>query len=74
MDDIQRIRDIRGQFATILLNEKMTQEQKDKKYGELMTELERYYRIPALKNDEFEAKNPDLMRIYRQISNARVTL
>lgn len=40
--------------------------------GELMSEMERIYRIPALRDKAYEAAHPEVIRLYRNISAARV--
>ncbi len=45
--------------------------QRDLRLAALMTELERKYRIPALKNDEWESANPAVAEFYREVSKAR---
>lgn len=45
--------------------------QRDLRLAALMTELERKYRIPALKNAEWESANPAVAELYREVSQAR---
>lgn len=45
--------------------------QRDLRLAALMTEMERQFRIPALKNDEWEADNPAVADLYREVSYAR---
>ena len=42
-----------------------------KRLANLMSDLERMYGIPALRNPEFEMQNPELMALYRKVSAAR---
>lgn len=45
--------------------------QRDLRLAALMTEMERQYRIPALKNTEWESANPAVADLYREVSKAR---
>ena len=49
----------------------LTQFQKDKKLAEIMTEMERVYKIPIFRNLEWEKNNHKVIRTYREISNMR---
>lgn len=46
-------------------------DQKAKKLAEMMTDMEGEYQIPMIRNPEWEAKNPDVIKTYRQISDMR---
>ena len=48
-----------------------TRFQKDKKLAEIMTEMEREFRIPIFRNLEWEKNNHKVIRTYREISNMR---
>jgi hypothetical protein len=72
---IDELRSIRGEYAKLLLlSDQLSQEEKDKQLSTLMTEMERKYHIPALRNETFNQENPDVMRIYLELSQARATL
>ena len=45
--------------------------QRDLRLAALMTELERKYRIPALKDEQWESANPTVAELYREVSYAR---
>lgn len=45
--------------------------QRDLRLAALMTEMERKFRIPALKNTEWETSNPAVAELYREVSQAR---
>lgn len=47
------------------------QDQKDKKLAGLMTEMEIMYEIPMLRSIEWEKKHPEIISIYREISDMR---
>ncbi|GBG08080.1 hypothetical protein PAT3040_02647 [Paenibacillus agaridevorans] len=66
---------IRGEYAKLLLlSDQLSQEEKDKQFSTLMTEMERKYHIQALRNETFNQENPDVMRIYLELSQARATI
>lgn len=66
---------IRTEYSKILmLSNQLDQKDKDQRYAELMTDLEHKFKIPMMNSEAFEKKNPDIMRIYRQISDSRQTL
>lgn len=44
---------------------------KNIRLANLMSDLEAAYQIPILKNRDFESANPFLMQLYRTISEAR---
>lgn len=44
---------------------------KSRKLAELMTELEREYKVPALRNEVWERKNRAVIALYRKISLSR---
>lgn len=45
--------------------------QRDLRLSALMSEMERKFRIPALKNTEWESANPAVADLYREVSYAR---
>lgn len=49
----------------------LTRDQKDKKLATIMTEMERAYRIPILRNSAWEEENPEVIRVYKEISDMR---
>lgn len=46
-------------------------DERDYRLAALMTEMERKFRIPALKNTEWESANPAVIELYREVSKAR---
>lgn len=42
-----------------------------KKLAELMTEMEIRYEIPMINDENYNEKNPEVIELYRKISNAR---
>lgn len=49
-------------------------QERDRMLAQLMTEMEREYRIPALHNAEWEQKNRAVIAMYRKISMSRTTV
>lgn len=45
--------------------------QRESRLGELMTEMEGVFRIPALKNTTWEKENPQVIELYRKVSDSR---
>ena len=63
------IEQYREQFDAIM--DSVPGRQRDLRLAALMTELERKFRIPALKNTEWETSNPAVADLYREVSKAR---
>jgi hypothetical protein len=49
----------------------LTQHGKDVALANLMTTMEQHYQIPMLRNPEWEARNPEVIVVYRAISDLR---
>ena len=47
------------------------QHHKDVSLAALMDDLEKMYRIPMMRNEEYEKEHPELMQLYRTVSMAR---
>lgn len=45
--------------------------QREIRLGELMTEMEGVFKIPALKNTTWEKENPRVIELYRKVSESR---
>ena len=45
--------------------------QRDSRLGELMTEMEGVFKIPMLKNTIWEKENPQVIELYRKVSDSR---
>jgi hypothetical protein len=71
MENVVSVVEVRKEFSRILLLKDMPQHEKDKHYARLMTTLESNFKIPMLRDEKFELLHPDVMRIYREISDAR---
>ncbi|MEK4181754.1 hypothetical protein NSQ61_20135 [Aeribacillus sp. FSL K6-1121] len=54
-----------------ILSSKTPQSIKDARLANLMSDLERAYNIPMLRNENFEKQNPFVMQLYRTVSEAR---
>jgi len=45
--------------------------QRESRLGELMTEMEGVFKIPMLKNTAWEKENPQVIELYRKVSDSR---
>jgi len=54
-----------------IINSSSSDDIKDQRLANLMSDLERAYHIPFLRDEEFEKKHPRLMKFYRSVSYAR---
>lgn len=52
-------------------DERYTRQQKNEKYGSLMTMMERHFDIPLLTGAEFDRLDNDVKEMYLTLSNAR---
>lgn len=60
-----------NEFNTIMKKDYATSFARDAALARLMTEMEGTYHIPALNSHEFNEQNPEVMKLYLKISNAR---
>ena len=51
-----------------------TIESKNIRLTVLLMDMEKVYRIPAMRDEDYERKNPELMEFYREVAVARVFL
>jgi len=49
----------------------LTDKEKTYKYSELMTEMEKVYKIPLLKDEAWERENRKVIAMYRKLSMSR---
>lgn len=49
----------------------LSDDQKSRKYADLMTEMEQEYKIPMLRNEAWEQENRKVIALYRKISMSR---
>ncbi|WP_128896665.1 hypothetical protein [Longirhabdus pacifica] len=54
-----------------IMKESLSTVDRDKKLADLMTVLEKEYKIPSLRNIEFEKNNRAIIALYRKISLSR---
>ena len=45
--------------------------ERDRLLGDLMTEIERIYRVPALRDPEWEKANRPVIALYRKVARSR---
>ncbi|MDU2124135.1 MAG: hypothetical protein E7E64_16705 [Clostridium celatum] len=63
---------IREEFESMRDDERYSQQQKNEKYGSLMTIMEQQFNIPLLAGTEFDRLDNDVKELYLMISNARI--
>jgi len=56
----------------IIMESSESQHIKATKLARLMTDMEGFFSIPMMKNEEYESKNRKVMALYRKISRSRV--
>lgn len=54
-----------------ILHSDLSDDEKTRRYAELMTDMEREYRIPALRNVAWKKENRAVISLYRKISMSR---
>lgn len=60
------------QYEEILFsNNDLTDDEKSIKLSSIMTQMEQTFKIPVLKNIEWEQKNEEVIALYRKISFSR---
>ena len=60
------------QYAHLIeINTVMEQHEKDRRLANILTEMERRYKIPMFSDPEWEKHNQDVIIAYRAISNMR---
>lgn len=62
---------IREDFERTKNDERYSQQQKNEKYGSLMTIMEQQFNIPLLSGAEFDNIDNDVKEMYLTLSNAR---
>lgn len=68
-----RLSEIHQRYENIIHSNKLDTE-KDKDLAALMTDMEQEFRIPLLRNEEWEVENRPVIALYRIISESRTTL
>lgn len=54
-----------------ILHSGLSEDRKSMEYGKLMTEMECEFKIPMLRNKEWEKENRAIIALYRKISLSR---
>lgn len=65
-----KLSDYRKRFD-LILSMKIVDGQKDQMLSGLMTDLERRFNIPMVKNEEWIKENPEIYALYREVSESR---
>jgi hypothetical protein len=63
--------EINTDYEKILHSPSITNYQKAVKFADLLTEMEGSYRVPMLRNPEWESQNKAVIALYRKISLSR---
>ena len=67
----KRLSAINQLYEQILHLENLSEDEKDRRYAALMTEMENEFNIPMLRKAEFEEENRAIIALYRKISLSR---
>lgn len=67
---LKRVYDFNRIYEEIL-HSNMNDDEKSMKFAELMTLMEKEFKIPFLKDNEWESKNKAIIALYRKISMSR---
>lgn len=67
---MRTLKEINADYEKVLQSD-LSSREKTKKYVELMNELERTYKVPALKDETYERENKKVIALYRKISMSR---
>jgi len=65
-----KLTEINERYESILSSNE-TKEEKNRQLALLMTEMETYYQIPAIRNPEWEMENKAVIAMYRKLSRSR---
>lgn len=55
----------------LIMQAKINSHERDEKLGELMTDMEKQYKIPALRDKSWEKDNKAIIALYRKLSMSR---
>jgi hypothetical protein len=67
---MKRLAEINKTYESIIHSDWSSKE-KDKALALLMSQMEREFQIPTIRNEEFERKNRSVIALYRKISSSR---
>lgn len=68
---MDNLKDVFEKAVLTEANTHLTQDQKNLQLAQLMTAMESRYKIPMLRDEQWERENPLIIHIYREISNMR---
>jgi hypothetical protein len=63
--------EINADYESILHSSSLTNYRKAVKFADLLTEMEGSYKVPMLRNPEWEKQNKPVIALYRKISLSR---
>lgn len=67
---MRTLKELNKEYEDIIHSE-LSDQKKGIQLAELMTEMERDYKVPALRNIDWENKNRSVIALYRKISMSR---
>lgn len=67
---MRTLKEINADYENVL-HSNLSSQEKTTKYVELMNELERTYKVPAIKDEAYERENKKVIALYRKISMSR---
>lgn len=68
---MKTLKEFEKEFYFILERDDLEQERKDIQLSALMTKMEREFKIPMLREEQYEKENGDVIALYRKISMSR---
>ena len=68
---MQKLKQFEDEFEQLKSNNKLTKARKTMLLSNVMTKMEHEFKISALNDEAFNAKNEKVITLYRQISDAR---
>lgn len=60
-----------NQIYESILHSDLTDKEKNRQFARLMTDMEREFNIPILRNEQWEKQNKAVVALYRKISMSR---
>lgn len=61
-----------NQIYESILHSDVSEKEKARKFARLMTDMEKEFKIPVLRNIEWEKQNKAVVALYRKVSMSRV--
>ena len=68
---MEKLEMFKREFEKIKSNSELNKSRKSMLYATLMTQLEREFKIPILNDEDWNKRNFEVLKLYREISMAR---